>query len=123
MIHLHSVNSFCEGLDDKILILLLPSPQVRFRIRVDNGPDIIHDILLLSALIVEGHLVRGQRLEDISYVEFWATSDTYMKIWYVKAVELLSQGEEHGREAMESQRCRNTHQGRPLSGILGVDLM
>src|SRR6266566_2215841 len=90
-IHLHSVSSFSEGLDDKILttILLLPSPHVRFRIRVDNGPDIIHNILFLSALIVEGHSARGQTLEDISYIEFWVTSDTYMKVWNVKVDELL----------------------------------
>jgi hypothetical protein len=43
----------------------------------------------LSALIVERHSARGQRLEDISYVNFWATCDTYMKVWYMKVDKLL----------------------------------
>jgi hypothetical protein len=38
---------------------------------------------------VDGHSAKGQRLEDISYVEFRATSDTYMKVWNVKLDELL----------------------------------
>src|SRR5229473_4285547 len=88
-IHLHSISSFSEDLNNEFLILLLPSPHVRFRVGVDNRPNIIHDILFLSALIVEGHFERGQRLEDISYVEFWSTSDTYTKGWNLKVDQLL----------------------------------
>jgi hypothetical protein len=43
----------------------------------------------LSALIVERHLARSQGLKDVSYVNFWATCDTYMKVWYMKVDELL----------------------------------
>jgi hypothetical protein len=43
----------------------------------------------LSVLIVERHSAGGQRLEDISYVNFWATCDTDMKVWYMKVYELL----------------------------------
>jgi len=38
---------------------------------------------------MEGYLARGQRLEDTSYVDFWPTRDTYMKIWYMKVDEFL----------------------------------
>jgi len=40
-------------------------------------------------LVLERHLAGGQRLEDISYVNLWATCDTYMKVWYMKVDELL----------------------------------
>jgi hypothetical protein len=43
----------------------------------------------LSALIVKGHSAGGQRLEDVSYVNFWATGDTYTKVWYMKVDELI----------------------------------
>ena len=65
-------------------IFLPPSPHVRFRVRVDNGPDIIGNVLFLPALIMEGHLARGKRLKEISNVEFWATSDAYSKVWKAK---------------------------------------
>jgi hypothetical protein len=38
---------------------------------------------------VERHLTGSQRLEDIPYIDFWATCDTYMKVWYIKVNELL----------------------------------
>src|SRR5229473_5630727 len=38
---------------------------------------------------MERYPARGQRLEDISYVDFWPTCDTYMNIWYMKVDELL----------------------------------
>jgi hypothetical protein len=38
---------------------------------------------------VERHTTGGQRLEDISYVNFWATFDTKMKVWYMMIDELL----------------------------------
>jgi len=38
---------------------------------------------------MERHPARGQRLKDISYVNFWATCDTYMKVWYMKVDELI----------------------------------
>jgi hypothetical protein len=38
---------------------------------------------------MKGHSARSQRLDDISYVDFRATCDTYMKIWQMKVSELL----------------------------------
>src|SRR5882762_4031137 len=90
-IHLHSVSSFRQYLDHKFLIILPPSPHARFRVRVDNGPNIIRNVLFLSALIVEGHLARGQRPQGISYIEFWATCDTNTKVWNLKVNEFLQQ--------------------------------
>jgi hypothetical protein len=43
----------------------------------------------LSALIVERHSAGSQRLEDISYVNFGATCDTYMEVWYMKVDKLF----------------------------------
>jgi hypothetical protein len=40
-------------------------------------------------LIVEGHLTRGQRLENVSYVNLWAACDTYMKFRKAKINQLL----------------------------------
>src|SRR5712691_2263159 len=47
---LHPVSTFCEDLDHQFLVLLFP-PSVLW-IRIDDGPDIILDVLLLSALVV-----------------------------------------------------------------------
>jgi len=38
---------------------------------------------------MERYPARGQRLKDISYVNFWATCYTYMKVWYTTVDELL----------------------------------
>jgi len=38
---------------------------------------------------MEGHSAGGQRLKDIPYIEFWATSDTYTKVWNLKVDEFL----------------------------------
>jgi len=38
---------------------------------------------------MERHPARGHELKDISYVNFWATCDTYMKVWYMKVDEIL----------------------------------
>jgi hypothetical protein len=38
---------------------------------------------------VKGHSARGQRFEDISYVDFGVTGDTYTKIWNMKLDEFL----------------------------------
>jgi hypothetical protein len=40
---------------------------------------------------MEGHSARGQRLKEISYVEFWATCDTNTKAWNLKVSEFPQQ--------------------------------
>jgi hypothetical protein len=40
-------------------------------------------------LIVEGYSAIGERVEDISYVNFWAACHTYMEMQDVKVDELL----------------------------------
>jgi hypothetical protein len=40
---------------------------------------------------MEGDSAGGQRLKEISYVEFWATCDTNTKVWNLKASEFLQQ--------------------------------
>ena len=89
MIYVHPVSSFREHLNHEFLVLCPPSPHDRLRIRVDDRLDIVHDVLLLPTLVVKGHPTRGQRFEDISYVNFWATRDTYTKIWKTKLDEFL----------------------------------
>jgi len=38
---------------------------------------------------MEGHLGMRQRLEDISYIDFWAACDTYVKTRKAKVDKLL----------------------------------
>jgi hypothetical protein len=40
---------------------------------------------------MEADSAGGQRLKEISYVEFWATCDTNTKVWNPKASEFLQQ--------------------------------
>ena len=40
---------------------------------------------------MKGHLARGQRPKEISYIKFWATCDTNTKVWNLKAGEFLQQ--------------------------------
>ena len=51
--HLHSVCSFGEGLDDELSVLFAPSPHLR--VRRNDRSDVIHNVFLLSSLIMEGH--------------------------------------------------------------------
>jgi hypothetical protein len=80
---------FRECLNNKILIFLPPSLHDWLRIRINNGLYVVLDILLLSTLIVEGYSARGKRIEDISYVNFWAACHTYMEMRDMKVDELL----------------------------------
>jgi len=91
---LHAISPFRERLDHEILILGSPSLHDWFRIRVNHGPNIVHDIFLLSALVMKGHRAGCKRIEDVSYVNLWATCDTDMKIWEVKLDKLLHKQED-----------------------------
>jgi hypothetical protein len=51
---------------------------------VKDRSDIVCDILVLLALVVEGHLEKCQRLKDISDINLWTACDTYTKIWMAK---------------------------------------
>ena len=49
---LHPIRSLKERLDDEVPILLAPSPHLL--VGMNNGTDIIHNIFLLSTLVMEG---------------------------------------------------------------------
>jgi hypothetical protein len=70
-------------------VLSLPSPHDRFRIRINHRLDILDDIFLLTTLVVKGHSERGQRCKHILYIDFWATRDTYTKMWKTEFDEFL----------------------------------
>ena len=53
VIHIHSVRSFREHLNNEILIFLLLSSYDRLQTRVNDRPDIVHDIVLLATLIMK----------------------------------------------------------------------
>src|SRR5258708_18642903 len=111
-IHLHSISSFSEDLNDEFLILLLPPPHDHLRVRVNDRPNIVLDILLLSAFIMEGHSAGGQSLENISYVDLWATCHTYMNIWYMKFDELV-----HGLKNSFARCWNSIDVGTLIKGI------
>src|SRR6202522_1143340 len=89
LIHTHSISSFGERLNHKFLVFLLPSPHVCIQIRVNDRPDIVCNIFLLSSLIVKRHPERGQRLNGISYIDFGAARDANMNIWKAKVDKFL----------------------------------
>ena len=93
--NLHSVRSFRERLDHKFLVLLPPSLHDLLRIRVDNRPNIVCNILLLSSFVVKGYSERSQRFKDAAYVELWSASDTNMKILKREIEELLQKLKHH----------------------------
>src|SRR5580658_5040024 len=89
LIHIHPVSSFRERLNHNFLVILLPSLHVCIRIRVNDRPNIVCNIFLLSSFIVKRHPERGQGLNGISYIDLGAAPDTYMKIWKAKVDEFL----------------------------------
>ena len=78
--NLHAIGSFRECPNHKLLVLCLPSLHDWLGIRVNNRPNIVFNILLLSTLIMKRYLARGQRFKDILYIDFSSTRDTDMKI-------------------------------------------
>ena len=58
---LRAVCSFGEHLDDELPVLFAPSPHLV--VGINNGPDVIHDVFLLSTLFMEGYAERCQRLK------------------------------------------------------------
>ena len=73
---LHPIRSLRERLDDKVPVLFAPSPH--FLVRVNHGTDIIHDVFLLSSLVMKGYAKSRQRLESRLYVDLGSTRDTYV---------------------------------------------
>ena len=83
----HAISSFGKCLDDKLPILFAPSPYLR--VRIDNRTDVIHDIFLLSALVMQGHAERCQNIKDTLYVDLGPTRDANVQIWDAQANEIL----------------------------------
>ncbi len=75
-VHVHPVGPFGECLDNKPLIFLTPPPHPLVRIK--DRTDVIDNVFLLSALVVEGDVVGCQRIKGGSYVDLGATCDIYV---------------------------------------------
>jgi hypothetical protein len=88
VIYLHAISPFGECCDDKSLVIIAPSPHLL--IQIDDGTDIVDDVLGLSTLIVEGDMESCQGLEGSSNINFRATSDTYMYIGKVEVNKILN---------------------------------
>jgi hypothetical protein len=88
VIYLHAIGSFGECFNYKSLVFIAPSPHLL--VQIDDGTDIVYDVLGLSTLIVEGDMERCQRLEGSSYINFRATSDTYMYIGKAEVNKILN---------------------------------
>ena len=57
-IHSHAIRSFGERLNNKLFVLHLPSSYDVFRIRVNDSPNIVRNIFLLSTLVMKGYSPR-----------------------------------------------------------------
>jgi hypothetical protein len=75
---LHAIGPFRKHLDNKLLVLVPPSPHVL--VRVNNSADKLDNVLLLSELVMEAYAVRCrcQRLKGSSDVDFGSTSNAKM---------------------------------------------
>ena len=71
---IHPIRSLGECLNDEVPVLLAPSPHLL--VRMNNGTDIIHDVFLLSTLVMKGNAESRQRLEGRLYVDLGSTRDT-----------------------------------------------
>ena len=89
---LHPIRSLGERLDDEVPILLAPSPHLL--VGMNNRADIVHDIFLLSSLVMEGHPESRQRPESGLYVNLGSTRDTYVKVWEAQANEIVDKIED-----------------------------
>ena len=108
--HLHPIGSVGERLDDQVLIL--DSPFAHPRVRVDDSANVLGDVLLLPSLVVKGHLTGRQGLQSNSDVDFWATRDTYMKIWEEKFDKLLHEIQDQFSGGWQP-KCWDTRRARP----------
>src|SRR6266581_6682551 len=71
---LHSICFLCQFLNDHILIIV--SPSLHLIVRAYNRSDIINNVLLLSAFVVEGYLLSRERPKRDANVELWTTRNT-----------------------------------------------
>ena len=62
-----------ENLNDELLVGRIPSPH--HSIRINNGLDIVLNILHLSALVMQGNEAESQRIEDGLDVCLGSTGD------------------------------------------------
>jgi hypothetical protein len=88
----HAISSLGERLDDKLPILLTPSPYLR--IRIDDRCDVISDVFLLSTLAMKGHAERCQKLEGTLYVDLRSARDANVQIWDAQANKILDKIED-----------------------------
>jgi len=88
-VHIHAISLFRKHLNDQLLVLIPPSPHVL--IRVDNFPDKIGNILLLSTLVMERYAVgwQCQGLKGSSDINFRSTCDIKMQLQKVQCYQLL----------------------------------
>ena len=70
----HAVGSFRQRLDHQIFIIRSPSSHCSTRGRVDDVSNVVGDVSLLSAFIVQGDRTKCQRLEHSSDVDLGAAS-------------------------------------------------
>jgi hypothetical protein len=89
---LHPIHSLRERLNDKVPVLLAPSPH--FLVRLNNRTNIIQDIFLLSSLVMEGHAESRQGLKSRLYVDLGSTRDTYMQVREAQADKIMDKIED-----------------------------
>jgi len=83
----HPIRSLGERPDDKVPVLLTPSPH--HLVGLNNRSDIVHNIFLLSGLVMEGHAESRQRFKNGLYVDLGSTRDTYVQVWVSQANKII----------------------------------
>src|SRR6266702_6155685 len=71
---LHSISFLYEILNDRILIIISPSPHLS--VRVNDRSNVINNVLLLPTFVIKGYLLSCQRLKRSANVELRTTRDT-----------------------------------------------
>jgi hypothetical protein len=85
----HSVGLFGQHLNDHLLIVVSPSLHHRLRVRVHNRIDIVDDVLLLSAFVMQGNAMLSQRRKRSPDIKLRSAGDAYTKVRKVEVNELL----------------------------------
>src|SRR5260221_1108347 len=86
---LHAIGFVRKRLNNQLLILIPPSPHVL--VRVNNSTDEVGNVLLLSALVMEGYTItwRYQGFQGTSDVDFRSTCDAKMESWNTQCGQFL----------------------------------
>jgi hypothetical protein len=89
VVHLHSVGFFGERLDNHFLVIVSLFFHHCLRVGIYDRSDIVGDIFLLTAFVVQGYPEMCQWCESGSEIKLRSAGDAHMKVRKVQVNELL----------------------------------